>query len=128
VNILLDTHTFIWIIQNDKHLSKKAKEVFLDTENTLFFSMASYWEMCIKQSLGKLELSKNWQKMFDDELLHNGIKWLGIEKTHCQEILELPFHHKDPFDRLLIAQARVENFSMLTVDENIHLYDVETIW
>ncbi len=128
MNILLDTHTFLWIIQNDKQLSKRAKETFLNTENNLYLSMVSYWEICIKQSLAKLELSKNWQKTFDDELLHNGIKWLNIEKTHCQEILDLPFHHKDPFDRLLIAQARVENFSILSFDKNVSLYDVETIW
>ena len=80
MNILLDTHTFLWIIQNDKQLSKQAKEAFLNTENALYFSRVSYWEMCIKQSLDKLELAKNWQKTFDDELLHNGIKWLNIEK------------------------------------------------
>jgi PIN domain nuclease of toxin-antitoxin system len=88
----------------------------------------NHFENRYKQSLGKLELDKNWQRMIDNELLENGIKWLMIEKTHCQEILKLPLHHRDPFDRLLIAQARVEDLSILTVDKNIKMYDVSTVW
>jgi PIN domain nuclease of toxin-antitoxin system len=128
VKVLLDTHSFLWIIQDPEHLSKTAKETFLNPANILFFSMASYWEICIKQSLGKLELATNWKQIIDNELLENGIKWLMIEQTHCQEILNLPLHHRDPFDRLLIAQAKVESLSILTIDEAFKSYDVITVW
>jgi PIN domain nuclease of toxin-antitoxin system len=128
VKVLLDTHTLLWAIQDEKKLSKKAKDTFLEPEHELFFSLASYWEICIKQSLGKLELAKNWQKTLEDELLENGIKWLAIERLHCEGVLKLPFLHRDPFDRLLVAQAQVEGMTLLTADENIQKYKIKTVW
>ena len=128
MKVLLDTHTLLWAIQDEKKLSSKARDTFLEPENELFVSMASYWELCIKAGLGKLELAKNWQKTLDDELLENGIKWLAIEKAHCDGIMKLPFLHRDPFDRLLVAQAQVETMTLLTADENIQKYKVKTIW
>ena len=127
MNLLLDTHIFLWAIWGSDRLSTTARQAFLDPENTLYFSMASYWEICIKLSLGKLELAPDWQKVFDREMAFNGIRWLAIEKEHCQGNVDLPFIHSDPFDRLLIAQAKQEDFTILTGDRNIPKYDVDTL-
>ncbi len=128
MKILLDTHTLLWAFQEQDKLSSKAKEVFLNPDNSLFFSMASYWELCIKQSLGKLELAKNWRDMIERELSENSIAWLAIEKAHCEGLLKLPFHHRDPFGRLLIVQAQVEDMTILTGDETMRAYKVKVIW
>jgi PIN domain nuclease of toxin-antitoxin system len=128
VKVILDTHTFLGLIQEEAKLSKVAKETFLNPDNQLFFSRVSYWEICIKQNLGKLELAKHWQRVIENELLENGVTWLDIEKVHCEGILKLPTHHRDLFDRLLIAQAQVESMAILTVDETIQKYKVKTIW
>jgi len=127
VKFLLDTHVLLWIII-DGPVSEQARSAFLNEENELFLSAASYWEICIKVSIGKLDLAANWQKTIEDEMRINGIKWLPIEKTHCHELLKLPFHHGDPFDRLLIAQALHEKMTLLTADGNIKLYAVQTMW
>jgi PIN domain nuclease of toxin-antitoxin system len=127
VKLLLDTQVFLWVINNQK-LSQQARAAFLDTGNQLFLSAASYWEICIKQSVGKLGLAQNWQLSFEQELRANDIRWLPIEKAHCQAIIALPWIHRDPFDRLLIGQALHEGMTILTADEQIQQYDVTTIW
>jgi PIN domain nuclease of toxin-antitoxin system len=127
MKLLLDTHTFLWMITSGP-VSEQALVAFLDSENEIFLSAASYWEIAIKVSIGKLLLEKNWQKTFEEEIQINGIKWLPIEKPHCYELLNLPFHHSDPFDRLLIAQAISEKMTLLTADNNIKLYDVPIVW
>jgi PIN domain nuclease of toxin-antitoxin system len=127
VKLLLDTQVFLWVINNQK-LSQQARAAFLDTGNQLFLSAASYWEICIKQSVGKLGLAQNWQLSFEQELRANDIRWLPIEKAHCQAIIALPWIHRDPFDRLLIGQALHEGMTILTADEHIQQYSVATIW
>lgn len=127
MKLLLDTHAFLWFMKGE-NLSQKAQDAFLDIDNDLYLSAASYWEICIKHSLGKLDLDKNWNEVFDREILLNGIKWLPIEKEHSQGIIELPMIHRDPFDRLLIAQAYAEGMTLLTADSNIKQYDISTIW
>ena len=127
MQLLLDTHTFLWSIEG-QGLSKRAAEAFLDPENDLYLSVASYWELCIKFSIGKLDLGSGWQKTMDREMAANSIRWLPIEKTHCQAVTILPVIHLDPFDRLLVAQAMVEDMALLTVDANIRRYSIATIW
>ena len=127
MNLLLDTHAFLWIV-NDGPLSKTARALFLDAENKLFFSAASYWEICIKLSIGKLSLADDWAEKFDVEMAANGIQWLPIEQNHCRKIMELPLIHQDPFDRLLIAQAICDAMTIVTADPNIHTYSVATAW
>lgn len=124
MNLLLDTHIFLWIIWNSPRLPENAKDAFLNPDNTLHFSAVSYWEICIKYSIGRLELQSNWQKVFDRELAYNGIRWLAVKKEHCQGITNLPHHHSDPFDRLLIAQAMHEQFTLVTADSTIAQYNV----
>lgn len=127
MKFLLDTHVFLWFMW-DKNLSQTARTAFLDTNNELYFSAASYWEICTKHSLGKLELANDWDKLFDQEMAINMIKWLPIEKKHSRGIINLPMHHRDPFDRLLIAQALSEGLTLLTADSLIQQYDVPTFW
>ncbi len=127
MKLLLDTQVFLWVINNRK-LSQRARAAFLDTSNQLFLSAASYWEICIKQNIGKLVLAEDWQQSFEREMRANDIRWLPIEKSHCQAIVELPWLHRDPFDRLLIGQALQEGMTILTADEQIQQYDVATIW
>lgn len=127
MKLLLDTHAFLRLIGNQK-LSQRASDAFLDPDNQLFLSAASYWEICIKLSIGKLVLAEDWQQSIDREMQINDIRWLPIEKSHCQAIIELPWIHRDPFDRLLIAQARQEGMAIVTADEHFSQYGVATIW
>jgi len=127
MNLLLDTHAFLWAMDGGP-LSDVARQAFLDPENTLFLSAASYWEICVKISIGKLVLAGDWSRQFDTEIAANGIRWLPIEQTHCRRIVELPPVHQDPFDRLLVAQALCEGLTILTADRNIPGYAVATVW
>lgn len=126
---LLDTHALLWMISGSERLSEVARSVILDTNNQLFFSMAGYWELCIKISLGKLELQKNWERHLDNEMKSNDIQLLNIYPEHCREVLTLPWIHRDPFDRLLIAQCRVESAALLSIDSQMNQYPgVSVVW
>ena len=128
MKLLLDTHVFLWIAQGKiENLSRKAVDLFEKSEE-IWFSAASYWEISIKFSLGKLELHPDWVRDFDKGMQENQIQWLPIEKKHCLEVSVLPFHHRDPFDRLLIAQAKISNLTLLTKDRAFSLYSIPTIW
>ncbi len=127
MDLLLDTHTFLWALV-DAGLSPLARASLLSPENVLYFSAVSYWEICIKLNIGKLVLASDWDKEFERFMLLNHIRWLPIEKEHMRAILALPMLHRDPFDRLLIAQAQYENMAIVTRDINIARYDVTTIW
>lgn len=127
MKILLDSHTFLWLVWG-KNLSDRARATFINPDYEIYFSAASYWEISIKVSLGKLQVTPDWIARFDRELVGNSIRWLPITKEHCQRLLELPRIHHDPFDRLLIAQAQVENMTLLTADANIQKYPVSVIW
>ncbi len=107
MRLLLDTHTFLWFISDDPSLSSNAKSL-LESDNDLFLSTASLWEIAIKFSLGKLSLPNKFEIFVSEQLRANAIDILQIDLKHLAVISNLPFHHKDPFDRLLIAQANVE--------------------
>ncbi len=128
MKVLLDTHAFLWLLTGDKRLSETAQKTFLDLGNSLFFSAASFWEICIKKSLGKLSLKSGWFKTIQDEMKVNTIQWLPVEMLHCVELTKLPFHHRDPFDRMLIAQAMVEDMQLLSCDESLSAYEIKSIW
>ncbi len=128
MNVLLDTHTFLWSITGDDRLSKTAEKAFLNPDNNLFFSAASFWEICIKMSLGKLSLKRGWFKTIQEEMKINAIQWLPVEMQHCAELTKLPFHHRDPFDRMLIAQAMVEDLQLLSRDSRLSAYEIKRIW
>jgi len=127
MRILLDTHVFIWIATLHR-LSETATAHFLDADNQLYFSMASYWEIAIKIGLGKLTLSDQWVQKIESIMSTNGITWLPIAQAHCQVVTTLPHLHGDPFDRMLIAQALSEELTLMTADAKIQQYRVPTLW
>jgi len=128
MNVLLDTHAFLWLATGDDRLSETARKTFLNQENSLFFSAASYWEICIKMSLGKISLKTGWFQTIQNEMEINAIQWLPIEMTHCAKVIKLPFHHRDPFDRMLVAQAITEKMQLLSHDNRLSAYSIKRIW
>lgn len=128
MNILLDTHTFLWWITDDSRLSDVARNVIADSGNNLFWSSASSWEVAIKNKLGRLPLPEEPRKFISEELQKNRIEPLPIIDEHAFHAAELPSHHKDPFDRMLIAQAQTESFTLLSCDSCFALYDVDVRW
>ncbi len=128
MKLLLDTHVFLWTLIEDKRLSRKARRAFLDTKNQLYLSAVSLWEIGIKVSLGKLALRDGWLTLIGNEMKRNTIQWLNIEMPHCEQVSRLPFHHRDPFDRMLIAQAMVERMAVMTGDARFSDYGVVRVW
>lgn len=127
MRLLIDTHALLWLL-DDRRLSATAAKAFLQPDAQLFLSVASYWEICIKVSLGKLQVAENWPDLIQTEMMVNDIHWLPIEPRHCREVIALPHHHRDPFDRLLVAQARLEGLTLLSADPNLGGYDVGVVW
>jgi PIN domain nuclease of toxin-antitoxin system len=128
MNALLDTHIFLWMMMGDKRLSEKARQAYLDPENRIYLSAASFWEIGIKTSLGRLSLKNEWLKGFEEQMKINTIQWLPIERAHCEQVSKLPFHHRDPFDRMLIAQALVEDLALVSSDPRFAEYGVNCLW
>ncbi len=128
MKILIDTHALLWLITDNKKLSKNSKIYFTDPKNELYFSMASFWEICIKVSIGKLSLSTNWEQTIKKELSFNLVQLLPISTEHCMQVTKLPFHHRDPFDRLIIAQGIVEELHLMSIDEHFTHYPISLIW
>lgn len=124
--LLLDTHTFLWFVNDPSQLPEKVNAE-IETADSVYVSIASFWEMTIKSSLGKLDLPASISQMMKDcERLEFSI--LPIKSGHLEKLIALPWHHRDPFDRLLICQAQAENLKLVTADESISRYDVETLW
>lgn len=127
MRLLLDTHTFLWFIDDSLRLSFRAKSL-LESDNDLLLSVASLWEIAIKLSLGMLSLPQPFKPFVDQQLSVNAIDILQIETAHLQVVSTLPFHHRDPFDRLLIAQARVEDLAIVSADAAFDAYSIERRW
>ena len=127
MRLLLDTHVAIWWINGHK-LPSEVKAMLVDNANSLHVSVVSAWEVSIKTSLGKLPEFKGGSKAFLAKLANIPITLLPIESRHLEKVETLPFHHRDPFDRLLAATAMVEDMTILTADENIRKYDVPSVW
>ncbi len=129
MKLLLDTHVLLWVLTDSSKLSTPAIRSYQDPENTVHVSAASFWELGIKISLGKLSFHRaDWAGALKDELERNGIRWLPIDLAHCAQVSNLPFHHRDPFDRLLVAQALCEEMAMVTADNALSAYGVKIIW
>lgn len=127
MKILLDTHLFIWWDSEPEKLSPQAKKWCENTENSLILSVVSVWEMQIKQQLGKLNLRLPVAQLIEEQRADNGIEILPVTLPHVLALENLPLHHKDPFDRLLIAQANTENIALLSVDAIFKQYEVELL-
>ncbi len=128
MNLLLDTHALLWMLSDPARLGESAKRAVSAAENSLHFSIASYWEVAIKVSLGKLTLSPEWQRTVPAELTRNGIQWLPVAPRHIHTLASLSWIHRDPFDRMLIAQARTDHLAIVTRDPEFAAYGVETVW
>ena len=127
MNLLLDTHTFIWFINGDQSLSDNAVSKIKNIENQCFLSIASIWEIAIKMKLNKLHLKSDFNNI-TNFCIENEIEILPINFEHIQKLNNLDFHHRDPFDRLIITQSIVEKLTVLTKDESFHLYKVKCFW
>ena len=128
MRVLLDTHAFLWWITEDRRLSARAREVMTDGGNDLLLSAASGWEIAIKASLGRITLPVPIDRFLSEQLQRNGIGALPVEMRHALGVHALSLLHRDPFDRLLVAQAQLEKLRILTSDPQIAQYDVETLW
>ena len=123
---LIDTHVALLVLKGEP-ISEKARAILDDTAAEVFVSIASAWEVAIKLSTGKLKYTGG-VKTFLDRVKLNEFKMLGVEESHIELVEELEYHHRDPFDRLLIATAIAEDMTFLSADENVPKYDVKYLW
>lgn len=128
MRLLLDTHTLLWWLANDPRLSAPAHETVANPRNDCFVSLASCWELAIKASLGKIRLANPVERFIPDELAANDFQLLPIEFKHVARVESLPFHHRDPFDRLLAAQALTERMTIASADVVFDAYGVKRVW
>lgn len=127
MNYLLDTHSLLWYLAGSPHLSFKSRRIIDDTSNILYVSVASLWEIAIKNNLGKLSLAQPFAVMFPQQLIDNSIDILPITLDHLALLTELPFHHRDPFDRLLVVQAMNDMLILISADKIFDAYGVKRI-
>ena len=127
--MLLDTHVILWALANDSRLSAKAIS-FIQKSQTMFYSSVNLWEIGIKLGLGRedFQLQPNWSQSILETMTRHKFKRIGIEPNHCECVARLPQHHKDPFDRMLIAQAMELQCPILSCDEKFDHYDIQRIW
>jgi PIN domain nuclease of toxin-antitoxin system len=128
MNILLDTHAYLWFVAGDERLSKAARAAIENQDNLKIVSTASLWEITIKHGIGKLELRSGLRPVLTDYIASNGFDLLSIETGHLLELSKMDMHHRDPFDRLLIAQAKADNLIICSVDRVFADYGIEMIW
>ena len=128
MNILLDSYALLWWLDDDKRLSKRARSVIANADNTVFVSAASVWEIAIKTALGKLADPDGAVPRLPAILMERGMIALPISPTHAIEAASLPPIHRDPFDRMLVAQSKLESLALVTNDPIIKRYGVKTVW
>ncbi|MBG1241450.1 type II toxin-antitoxin system VapC family toxin [Nostoc sp. NZL] len=125
---MLDTHTFIWYVTDNSRLSNRVLELINDENNEILLSIASLWEIAIKQNLGKLSFNQPFEIFITQQLNHNYFRLLDIKISHVAVVATLTLHHRDPFDRILIAQALAENLPILSADKIFDAYPIERLW
>jgi PIN domain nuclease of toxin-antitoxin system len=128
MELLLDTHAFLWWVNDARELSRPARSAIADPRNECLLSLASCWEMAIKTSLGKLKLATGIERFIPEQLAANGFRQLGIDFRHVARVARLAFHHRDPFDRLLAAQAIEEGVAIVSADPVFRRYGIRRIW
>ena len=128
MKLLLDTHTLLWFIAGSANLSTYARNLIEDAEHEKFVSIVSIWETAIKVSIGKMSLSASFDILFPHQLQINGFELLPVKIEHTSIVTTLPFHHRDPFDRLLIAQAIEDKMTLVSVDEVFDDYELTRLW
>ena len=125
---LLDTHSLLWFLDGDERLSAPAREIIEDGQNDVLASIATLWEIAIKHSVGKLDLGRPFSELFPAELEATAISVLDLEVAHLSKVVALPFHHRDPFDRLMIVQAMVEQIPIVGNDPQFDAYGITRLW
>ena len=128
MKILLDTHAFLWWIRDDPRLSRRARELVTSGRNELFLSVTCVWEILTKTQTGKLRLAESAQKFVTEQLTANNIRVLPLTLDHVFRLEQLPLHHRDPFDRILIAQSLEEEFPILSADPLLKNYSATLLW
>jgi PIN domain nuclease of toxin-antitoxin system len=128
VKLLLDTHAFLWWVEGTPALGRRARAAVSNPDNEVFFSIASCWELAIKLSLGKLRLTQRLERFIPEQLTRNGFVLLGVELRHVLRVADLPFHHRDPFDRVLVAQALQDQLAIVSADRVFRKYGVTVVW
>ncbi len=126
MTVLLDTHTFLWWITDGPRLSRRAKKAIADSSCLL--SVASCWEMAIKASLGHLDVPAPLDRFLQRQIEINGFQILPVSLEHAAAVRDLPFHHRDPFDRLIAVQARLEEVAVVSADPLFGKYGVKRVW
>jgi PIN domain nuclease of toxin-antitoxin system len=128
MRLLLDTHAFLWWVDDAPELSPLARQAIISQDNECSFSIASCWELAIKSSLGKIGLRESVERFVPEQLALNGFRLLPIDFRHVSRVESLPLHHRDPFDRLLIVQALTEKLVIVTADPKFAEYGVTCLW
>jgi len=128
VRVLLDTNAFLWSISGDRALGKRAARAFIDESNILLLSVASLWEITIKVCIGKIDVPRPVSNFLLDQLRLNGITLLEISPEHIFGLENMPMHHGDPFDRIIISQCLIEKIPVITGDTIFRKYPVRVIW
>ncbi|MEH1870452.1 type II toxin-antitoxin system VapC family toxin [Nostoc sp.] len=128
MRLLLDTHTFIWYVTDNSRFSNQVVELINDENNEILLSIASLWEIAIKQNLGKLSFNQPFEIFITQQLNLNDFRLLDIKISHVTVVATLPLHHRDPFDRILIAQSVVENIPILSADKIFDAYPIRRVW
>jgi len=128
VKLLLDTHALLWWLEDAPALSVKARDIISKPATMVMVSTASIWEVAIKAGLGRLDVPDDLEGFFTEQLSLNDFQILPIHLRHAASVRTLGDHHRDPFDRLLVAQAKSENIPLLTKDQWLQAYEVEVIW
>jgi PIN domain nuclease of toxin-antitoxin system len=128
MKLLLDTHAFLWWVEGTPALGRRARAAIANPDNEVFFSIASCWELAIKLSLGKLRLAQRLDRFIPEQLTLNSFSLLAVELRHVVGVADLPFHHRDPFDRLLAAQALQGELAIVSTDRVFRRYGVTVVW
>lgn len=128
MKLLLDTQCWLWMQASPEKLTDEIRELLIDPANILLLSAASSWEIAIKYALGKLPLPSPPESYVPDRLRRGGVTPLAVSHVHALAVAELPYHHRDPFDRLLVAQAQLDGLTLLTADRTLGAYDVQIMW
>ncbi len=128
MRLLLDTHAFLWWITDDKRLSRSARDLIADGANEVFFSAASAWEIVIKARLGRVVLPEEPERFIAEQITANAFQVLPVHLHHALKVHGLPDLHRDPFDRMLVAQAMGEEMALLSGDPQIARYPVDVVW
>ena len=127
MRLLLDTHMFLWFLSEESRMPEETREAIASRENSVLVSAASVWEIAIKASIGRLKIARTDVMKLPYLIEASGLAELPVLARHAAAVSALPMHHRDPFDRLLIAQARAESLTLATIDPAIRRYDVETL-